>query len=97
MGKKASEALTISQDELKNYLHAHHSAYIQTADKLYYITDVNDSYWRAQDTDKLNEKGHYVDASDLVSTLAEFLDLPFIQGKSINEEFDNLTFFASEK
>ena len=44
---------------------------------------MNDRYWRAQDTAKLNEKGHYVDASELVPTVSEFLTLPFIDGKSV--------------
>ena len=63
----------------------------------YYLTDVNDRYWRAQDTAKLNEKGHYVDASELVPTVSEFLTLPFIDGKSVTDVFDQAVFYASEK
>ena len=69
MGTKAAEALDVSFDELPNYLHAKHSVYMEIGSETYYLTDVNDRYWRAQDTAKLNEKGHYVDASELVRVL----------------------------
>lgn len=97
MGTKASEALEVSFEELPTYLHAKHSVYMEVDGKTYYLTDVNDRYWRAQDTETLNEKGHYVDASELVPTVSEFLALPFADGKSIAEVFDRATFFASEK
>ncbi|WP_080798934.1 CDP-alcohol phosphatidyltransferase [Arabiibacter massiliensis] len=97
MGTKAAEALEISFDELPTYLHAKHSVYMEVDGATYYLTDVNDRYWRAQDTTKLNEKGHYVDASELVPTVSEFLALPFADGKSITEVFDAATFYASEK
>ena len=83
MGTKAAEALDVSFDELPNYLHAKHSVYMEIGSETYYLTDVNDRYWRAQDTAKLNEKGHYVDASELVPTVSEFMTLPFVDGKSI--------------
>jgi len=97
MGTKAEEELDVSFDELKTYLHAHHSMYMEVGGTEYYLTDVNDRYWRAQDTSKFNEKGHYVDCSELVPTLSEFLDLPFIQGKSIKEVSDEAVFYASVK
>ena len=98
MGKKAEEKLEISFDELTTYLHAHHSVYMDVNGASYYLTDVNDRYWRAQDTAKFNEKGHYVDCSELVPTLAEFLDLPFGEaGKSVYQLFDEAEFYASEK
>lgn len=97
MGTKAAEALDVSFDELPVYLHTNHSVYMEVGGATYYLTDVNDRYWRAQDTAKLNEKGHYVDASELVATVSEFLTLPFAEGKSIADVFDEATFFASEK
>ena len=97
MGTKAGEALDVSFDELPTYLHAKHSVYMEVDGATYYLTDVNDQYWRAQDTTKLNEKGHYVDASELVPTLSEFLTLPFADGKSVTDVFDKATFYASEK
>jgi hypothetical protein len=97
MGTKAAEALDVSFDELPTYLHAKHSVYMEIGSETYYLTDVNDRYWRAQDTAKLNDKGHYVDASELVPTVSEFLTLPFIDGKAIADVFDQAVFYASEK
>ena len=98
MGVKAEEKLEISRDELKTYLHAKHSVYMDVDGSSYYLTDVNDRYWRVQDTSKMNEKNHYVDCSELVPTLSEFLDLPFGEaGKSINQLFDEAVFYASIK
>ncbi len=97
MGQKATEELDVSFDELPMYLRAHHSAYMEVEGTLYYLTDVNDGYWRAQDTSQLNDKGHYVDASELVQTIGEFMALPFADGKTIEEVFDKAAFYASEK
>ena len=96
MGQKAADALAITQEELPNYLHAQHSVYMDVDGKSYYLSDVNDIYWRVQDTAKKNDKGHYVDCSELVPTLSEFLDLPFKDGKSVNDLFPEATFYASE-
>ena len=98
MGMKAEEKLDISIDELRTYLHANHSVYMDVDGASYYLTDVNDRYWRVQDTSKLNEKNHYVDCSELVPTLSEFLDLPFGEaGKSIHQLFEEADFYASVK
>lgn len=97
MGKKATEALDVSLDDLPNYLHAQHSVYMDIDGECYYLTDVNDRYWRAQDTNRLNEKGHYLDTSELVPTVSEFLGLPFIEGECIKEAFSRATFYASQK
>lgn len=95
MGKKASEALDISYDQLADYLHANHSVYMMVGSNVYYLTDVNFEAWRAQDTSRCNEKGHFVDCSDLVSTVDEFLSLPFVGGKRIEDVFEHATFYAS--
>jgi len=95
MGKKDVEALDIAFDDLPTYLHTNHAVYMEVADGLYYLTDVNDQYWRAQDTNQFNEKGHYVDCSPLVPTIAELLDLPFHEGKSIRDLAAEATFYAS--
>lgn len=97
MGKKATEELEITADELQNYLHAKHSVYMDYKDASYYITDANDRYWRVQDTAQLNEKGHYVDVSELIPTLSEFLAAPVIGEASIEDVFPEATFYASEK
>ena len=77
MGKKVDEALDIAYEDVPTYLHAHHSMYMEAPTGLYYLTDVNDRYWRVQDTRRFNEKGHYIDCSPLVPTIAEFLELPY--------------------
>lgn len=97
MGVKATEVLEVSYDDLPVYLHANHSVYMDVAGETYYLTDVNDRYWRVQDTAQLNDKGHYVDCSELVPTLSEFLELPFADGKSVKDLFDTAIFYASVK
>lgn len=96
MGKKAEEAVEILPEDLATYLRREHSVYMQVGDKLYYLTDVNNHDWRAQDTAVLNDKGHYSDCSDLVYLVNEFLELPFIEGgKSINDVAAEATFYPS--
>ncbi|NHM15438.1 CDP-alcohol phosphatidyltransferase [Eggerthellaceae bacterium zg-887] len=97
MGRKAVEELDINAEELSTYLHAKHSVYMDYKGASYYITDANDQYWRAQDATQLNEKGHYIDASELVPTLSEFLTLPFLDGASVMDVFPEATFYASVK
>ena len=82
MGKKSSEVLQISYEDLVEYLHSNHSVYMQVGHQVYYLTDVNFEAWRAQDTSIRNSKNHFVDCSELVPTVDEFLALPFINGKS---------------
>lgn len=96
MGKQADEALDINYEDLADYLHKNHSVYMKVGEKTYYLTDVNFQAWRAQDTSHLNPKGHYTDCSDLVETVGEFLSLPFVDGKRIEEVADEATFYASE-
>lgn len=97
MGKRAEEALDLTYDQLADYLHAHHSVYMQVGEVTYYLTDVNSHAWRAQDTNMLNDKGHFVDCSELVNRVEEFLALPFVDGETIKQVFDEATFFASEQ
>lgn len=97
MGLKAEEALELDYDGLYDYLRREHSCYMVHDGKLYYLTDVNSHAWRAQDTEVLNDKGHYTDCSELVSTLGEFLGLPFADGKTVEEVFADATFYASYK
>lgn len=97
MGVKATEVLEVSYDDLPVYLHANHSVYMDVAGETYYLTDANDRYWRVQDTTQLNDKGHYVDCSELVPTISEFLELPFADGKSVKDLFDTAIFYASVK
>ena len=97
MGKRATEALDLDYNGLVDYLHSNHSVYMKVGSAMYYLTDVNFQSWRAQDTSKRNEKNHYVDCSDLVPTLDEFLYIPFINGSKVADVFDTAKFYASVK
>ena len=80
MGRQSDEALQLADaDELVNYLMGAHCAYMQWRELTYYLTDANDIYWRAQDTNELNDKGHFPDCSELVASVREFVDLPFLR------------------
>lgn len=102
MGRMSTEPLEFETlDQLVNYLRAEHSCYMQYGENTFYLTDANDVYWRAQDTNKLNDKGHFVDFSTLVPTLEEFVNDPFIPGTkenhSIADVLGGVTFYASRK
>ena len=97
MGVKSDEVLEVSYEDFPMYLHANHSVYMDVDGSSYYLTDVNDRYWRVQDTTKFNEKGHYVDCSPLVPTISEFLELPFADGQSIKDLYDKAEFYSSVK
>ncbi len=97
MGKKAEDPIQLEGDELEQYLRTNHSVYMDVAGKSYYLTDVNDHYWRVQDTAQLNDKGHYVDVSEPVATVSEFVDSPAVDGKTINELQAQATFYPSIK
>ena len=59
-----------------------------------YITHT-DGYWRVQDCSKLNDKGRFTDCSELVTTMPELIELPFLDGKSIHDLFHDATFYES--
>ena len=56
-------------------------AFVSINDHEYYITHT-DGYWRVQDCEALNDKGHFTDCSELVNTVCEVVELPWIAGKS---------------
>jgi hypothetical protein len=97
MGKKAAEALELDYNKLADYLHCNHSVYMKVDNDVYYLTDANYEAWRAQDTSRRNSKNHFVDCSALVSTVDEFLTLPFVHGKTIKDVADHAAFYASIK
>ncbi len=96
MGTKAAEATEIERDDFTLYLRAKHAVYMEVDGVTYYITDANDRYWRLQDTTQFNDKGHYVDCSELMPTIAEFLAFPCIGEETIMDVYDRATFYASE-
>lgn len=58
-------------------------AFVSINDHEYYITHT-DGYWRVQDCEALNDKGHFTDCSELVNTVCEVVELPWICGKSLH-------------
>ena len=95
MGVQAEEVLEVgSFDEFANYLRANTRVFMELGDKTYYLTHT-DGYWRAQDCSELNDKGHFVDCSELVSTLNELLGLAWLDGKSVEEVYGNAKFYKS--
>lgn len=95
MGVRADEALDLNVNELADYLRGNHSVYMVVGPKTYYLTDVKNHYWRAQDTDVLNEKNHYTDCSEIVTSVDEFVNaVQVVDGKPISE-LEDVTFYAS--
>ena len=97
MGQKAQKPIDITVEELPTYLRTSHSVFMDLDGKSYYLTDVNDHFWRVQDTAVLNDKGHFTDVSEPVDTVDAFLSMPAIDGKSVLDVFPGAVFYASEK
>lgn len=97
MGLKAADPIDLAGDQLESYLRTNHSVYMELDGKTYYLTDVNDHYWRVQDTESLNDKGHYVDMSEPVPTVSDFMTSPAFDGRTLEEVSEQATFFASVK
>jgi len=94
VGLKADETLDVNFEELLAYLRSKTRVFMTTNDHDYYITHT-DGYWRAQDCEELNEKGRYTDCSELVTTLSELAELPWLNGKSLHDLTDQSTFYES--
>ena len=94
MGKLAEETIEFTFDEFSSYLRSKTRVFMKVNDHMYYLTHT-DEYWRAQDAEKYNEKGHFADCSDLVSTLDELLGLAWLDGKTIEDVFTDATFYES--
>ncbi len=97
MGQKALEPFCVTAEELPTYLRVNHSAFMDYDGKTYYLTDVNDHFWRVQDTEELNDKGHFCDLTEPVDSIATFLSMPTIEGKAILDLIGEAKFYASEK
>ena len=94
MGQQAEESLELTFDEFCNYLRAHTRIFMEIGDKTYYLTHT-DGYWRAQDCAVKNDKGHFTDCSELVPTLSELVRIKWIDGKNIEEVFEDCSFYKS--
>ncbi|MBM6683757.1 MULTISPECIES: CDP-alcohol phosphatidyltransferase [Collinsella] len=96
MGRKAEEPLEIDFEGFQTYLRSKTRVFMDVDGDEYYVTHT-DGYWRVQDCSKLNDKGRFTDCSELVSTMPEVIELPFRDGKSIHDLFDEATFYESDQ
>ena len=96
MGRKAEEPLEIDFEGFQTYLRSKTRVFMDVDGDEYYVTHT-DGYWRVQDCSKLNGKGRFTDCSELVSTMPEVIELPFRDGKSIHDLFDEATFYESDQ
>ncbi len=96
MGRKAEEPLEIDFEGFQTYLRSKTRVFMDVDGDEYYVTHT-DGYWRVQDCSKLNDKGRFTDCSELVSTMPEVIELPFRNGKSIHDLFDEATFYESDQ
>ena len=60
-------------------------AFVSINDHEYYITHT-DGYWRVQDCEALNDKGHFTDCSELVNTVCEVVELPSTRPSLLNSQ-----------
>lgn len=96
MGRKVEEPLEIDFEGLQAYLRSKTRVFMDVDGGEYYITHT-DGYWRVQDCGKLNDKGRFTDCSELVATMPEVIELPFRDGKSIHDLFDQAVFYESDQ
>ena len=94
MGMKADEAMSLDFEGLLAYLRSKTRVFMDVNDHEYYVTHT-DGYWRVQDCAQLNEKGRFTDCSELVTTLSELVELPWLDGKSIHDLTPSATFHES--
>ena len=62
-------------------------AFVSINDHEYYITHT--------DGEALNDKGHFTDCSELVNTVCEVVELPWIAGKSLHDSFSGATVYEA--
>lgn len=96
MGRKVEEPLEIDFEGLQAYLRSKTRVFMDVDGDEYYITHT-DGYWRVQDCGKLNDKGRFTDCSELVATMPEVIELPFREGKTIHDLFDQAVFYESDQ
>ncbi|MBY4797652.1 CDP-alcohol phosphatidyltransferase [Collinsella sp. AGMB00827] len=94
MGMKADDALAVNFEELLSYLRSKTRVFMTVDGHDYYVTHT-DGYWRVQDCEELNESGRFTDCSELVTTLSELAELPWLNGKSIHDLVPDAVFYES--
>ena len=94
MGMKADQEISLDFEGLLSYLRSKTRVFMDVDGHEYYVTHT-DGYWRVQDCERLNDKGRFVDCSELVTTLPELVELPWLDGKSVHDLTDCATFYES--
>ena len=94
MGMKADQEISLDFEGLLSYLRSKTRVFMDVDGHEYYVTHT-DGYWRVQDCERLNGKGRFVDCSELVTTLPELAELPWLDGKSVHDLTDSATFYES--
>ncbi len=83
---QAGDQIETDFEGLLKLLRSTTRAFVTVGGHEYYITHT-DGYWRVQDCELLNDKGHFSDCSELVNTLCEVVELPWIGGRSLHDSF----------
>jgi len=91
---KADDTLEVNFEWLLAYLRSKTRVFMTLDGHDYYVTHT-DGYWRVQDCEELNEKGRFTDCSELVTTLSELAELPWLDGKSLHDLCGSATFSES--
>lgn len=94
MGVKADEAIDMGFEELLAHLRSKTRVFMDVEGHGYYITHT-DGYWRVQDCERLNDKGRFTDCSELVTTLPEMVELPWLDGRSVHDLAAGARFYES--
>lgn len=94
MGMKADQEISLDFEGLLSHLRSKTRVFMDVDGHEYYVTHT-DGYWRVQDCERLNDKGRFVDCSELVTTLPELVELPWLDGKSVHDLTDCATFYES--
>ena len=75
MGMKADQEISLDFEGLLSYLRSKTRVFMDVDGHEYYLTHT-DGYWRVQDCEQLNEKGRFVDCSELVTTFPSWSSFP---------------------
>lgn len=94
MGLKAEQEISLDFEGLLSYLRSKTRVFMDVDGREYYVTHT-DGYWRVQDCGQLNDNGRFVDCSELVTTLPELVELPWLDGKSIHDLAEGAVFHES--
>ena len=94
MGFQPGNVIEEDFEGFLKYLRAKMRVFVDLSGHEYYITHT-DGYWRVQDCNMLNDKGHFTDCSELVNTVCEVVELPWFDGRSLHDVFPSAVLYES--